>query len=221
MDIDLDTPTTIGEEVLAPGDPRTTFAGAVTTARAVMAAVTPEQWDLVTPCGMTVRELLEHLVMVMRRVELAGRFVPTAEWPMDAADVPDGGWAAAFAEAAHATQAAWTTQRLDEPRELPWGVFGGSEVLGVYTNELTVHTWDLATATGQDVEWIDEVLVVSLHALHQQLPLAERGPIWEAARSGLPADYPWTDPFADAVPVPDDAPLIDQVVAWAGRNPGR
>jgi hypothetical protein len=28
-----------------------------------------------------------------------------------------------------------------------------------------------------------------------------------------------TDPFADAVPVPDDAPLIDRLVAWNGRRP--
>jgi len=27
------------------------------------------------------------------------------------------------------------------------------------------------------------------------------------------------DPFDDPVPVPDDAPLIDRLVAWNGRRP--
>jgi hypothetical protein len=29
----------------------------------------------------------------------------------------------------------------------------------------------------------------------------------------------FADPFADAVPVPEDAPLIDRLVAWNGRWP--
>ena len=28
-------------------------------------------------------------------------------------------------------------------------------------------------------------------------------------------------PFAEAVPVPDDAPAIDRLVAWNGRDPAR
>ena len=222
----MDTPTTATttpsdpDAALAPDDPRFTLAKAVMTTRAVMGGVADDQWDLPTPCGgMSVRNLLEHLVMVMRRIERAGRFVPTSEWPMDAADVPDGGWLDAFTSAAHETQAAWTSERLLEPRELPWGVFPGDAVLGIYTNELTVHTWDLARATGQQVDWDEAVLETSWQSIHQQLPTGQRGDIWAAVKGSLPPDYPWEDPFGDAVPVADDAPLIDRLVAWNGRDP--
>mgnify|MGYP000535288204 CR=1 FL=1 len=30
---------------------------------------------------------------------------------------------------------------------------------------------------------------------------------------------PWSPPFANAVPVPDDAPLIDRLAGWNGRRP--
>ncbi len=57
-----------------PDDPRTALAGAVGVLREVMGAVTPDQWESPTPCAdMTVAELLEHVVMVMRRIALAGR----------------------------------------------------------------------------------------------------------------------------------------------------
>ena len=39
-------------------------------------------------------------------------------------------------------------------------------------------------------------------------------------RGKLPAaERPPGVPFADAVPVPDDAPVIDRLVAWQGRDP--
>jgi hypothetical protein len=33
------------------------------------------------------------------------------------------------------------------------------------------------------------------------------------------AERPPEIPFADAVPVPEDAPAIDRLVAWQGRDP--
>ncbi len=144
--------------------------------------------------------------------------MPTAEWPTDAADVAPGAWLDAFTRAADEAQRAWTSDRLAEPRELPWGVFPGDAVLGVYTNELTVHTWDLARATGQEVVWNQQVLETSWTAIHQQLPIAEREEIWAAVKASLPPDSPWENPFGDAVPIADDAPLIDRLVAWNGRS---
>lgn len=204
----------------APDDPRTAFAGAVRTARDVMSAVTADQWDLPTPCDdMSVRELLEHLVMVNRRVAMAGRAVPLHEWPVDAADVAEGGWLDAFTIAAHDIQEAWPESVLGEPRDLPWGNFPGRDVLAIYTNELTVHTWDLARATGQQPEWDEQVLQVSWDAIRFQLPDPVRGPMWAQARQYLPEGEVWEDPFADAVAVPEDAPLIERLVGWNGRRP--
>jgi uncharacterized protein (TIGR03086 family) len=212
-------PTT-GQGQMAADDPRLAMAGAVRTARAVMGAVAPDQWDLPTPCSeMMVRDLLEHLVMVNRRIALAGRSVPVAEWPSDAADVADGDWLEAFTEAAHDIQASWPDEGLSELRQVPWGAFTGEQVLEVYASELTVHTWDLARATGQEPDWDPQVVQTSWDAMQFQLPVADRTAMWEQARQHLPAGVPWEDPFANAVEISDDAPLIDRLAAWNGRTP--
>jgi uncharacterized protein (TIGR03086 family) len=73
----------------------------------------------------------------------------------------------------------------------------------MYTGEVSTHTWDLAVATGQAPAFDDAVVTRALAAVHRKLP-AERGP-------GIP--------FAPPVPVPDDAPAVDRLVAWQGRDP--
>ena len=121
--------------------------------------------------------------------------------------------------AAHDIQEAWPESVLGEPRDLPWGNFAGRDVLAIYTNELTVHTWDLARATGQQPEWDEQVLQVSWDAIRFQLPDPVRGPMWAQARQYLPEGEVWEDPFADAVAMPEDAPLIERLVGWNGRRP--
>lgn len=210
------TPSTLPAD-----DPRSLLATAAQTAGATLAGVTDDQLGLPTPCtGMTVRELAEHLVMVTRRVASAGRDEPLDTWAIDAADVCDGGWAEAFRTGAADAAAAWSDDAtLDRPTTLPWTTCTGAEALGIYTNELTVHTWDLARATGQAPAWDPAVLATSLEHIHRELPMAERGPMWAEARAYLPEGVEWQDPFADAVPVADDAPLIERLVAWNGRTP--
>jgi len=95
----------------------------------------------------------------------------------------------------------------------------GAEVLSMYVSEITTHTWDLATATGQKPVWDDEVCRLGLAAMHRDLPMADRTPMWEAFRAHAPANLQFDPPFANAVAVPADAPLIDQLVAWTGRQP--
>lgn len=205
---------------LAADDPRSAYAGASAVTLDVIRSIEAEQYELPTPCeDMNVGELCEHLVMVQRRIACAGRGEPVAGWPVDAADVPRGGWADAFLEASHDVQQAWTADVLDRPTELPWGTFPGRDALGVYVDELVVHAWDLSRATGQDPEWDPDVLEVASVAIHQQLPVADRRPMWEAIAATLPEGVEWRDPFGNAVDVPDDAPAIDRLVAWNGRQP--
>jgi uncharacterized protein (TIGR03086 family) len=115
-------------------------------------------------------------------------------------------------------QAAWTDDAvLTTPMSLPWQQGTGAEILSGYLSELTVHTWDVAAATGQRPAWDDEVLATAL-AQRSGLPGTGRRALFEqiSAQMGLPEP---AYPFADAVPVPEDAPLIDQLVAWNGRQP--
>lgn len=205
---------------LTDDDPRRLFAVSAALARTVIDRVVPDQYAIPTPCGMEVRDLLEHLVMVVRRVAAAGRGEDPWSWPVDAADVADDGFAAAWSAGAAAVDGAWADEALlARPTAVPWGEFPGAEVLGVYINEVTVHTWDLAQATGQFPAWDGAVLAFADAAIHAQLPMADRSEMWAAAAAELPPEVPWEDPFGPAVPVAADAPAIDRLVAWNGRTP--
>lgn len=202
-------------------DPRPAFARAVDLAADVAAAIGPEHLDAPTPCdGMDVRSLLDHLAMALGRAEAAGRGTPLAEWPGEEVSAGDD-WAAGLRRAGDAAVAAWSRAdaRLTEPIQLPWDTLPGAEALGIYLNEVLVHAWDLARATGQSPAWDDEVVAVADACIRRQLPMAERGPMWDEAKAQLPEGVPWEDPFADAVPVSDGAPAIDRLVAWNGRRP--
>jgi len=203
-------------------DPRPFFARAVDIAEPVIAGVQLEQLDLPSPCvEYSVKELLDHLVFVLHRVAALGRgdeaFAPNS---LSARANDRGAWAAEWRDAAVEMESAWADDsRLRATIVLPWATMTGAEVLSMYVSEITTHTWDLATATGQHPEWDDEVCRLGLSAMHRDLPMADRTPMWEAFRAHAPANAQFDPPFANAVAVPADAPLIDQLVAWTGRQP--
>jgi uncharacterized protein (TIGR03086 family) len=204
----------------APFDPRPVLARAVALGGAVITAVRPDQLDQPTPCSeFDVRQLLGHLVIVLDRVALLGqgRDPFTTREP----HVADTGWAGAWHAEAHRVQEAWSDPEvLERTFEMPWGVFSGSALLGTYTNEVTVHTWDLAAATGQRPTWDDEVVGVAFDAMRRALPAVGRRQSYDEAAAHMPEGRQvFAPPFDEAVPVPPEAALIDQLVAWNGRNP--
>ena len=202
-------------------DPRALLARAVSLATAVVTQVRPDQLGDPTPCTeYDVRDLLGHLVDVLRRLAALGRGEdPFAFPPTDPGVVGDRG-RDAWTAAAHEVQAAWSDDAvLRRTMRLPWLEGTGAVMLVSHLNEVTVHTWDLATATGQQPDWDPEVVALA-YDVARRLPATGRHAIFEAVRAGMAperADDP--DPFADAVPVTDDAPLIDRLVAWNGRRP--
>ena len=148
---------------LSPTDPRSLFAGAVITAGDAIAAVTPAQMALPTPCpDMDVRAMFGHMLVVLDRIAALG----AGRDPMNLPPVPpvaDDGWLAEWRAHAHEVQTAWTDDdRLQAAMVLPWVTAPGAAMLASYTAELTVHTWDLARATGQSVAWRDDVVEVAL-----------------------------------------------------------
>jgi hypothetical protein len=102
---------------------------------------------------------------------------------------------------------------------LRWIHGSGAEVLVSYFPELTVHTWDLAAATGEHPDWDDTVVAAALGARHI-LPAENRRDLFEEISTAMGLDEVAV-PFAEAVPIPDDAPAIDRLVAWNGRDPYR
>jgi uncharacterized protein (TIGR03086 family) len=201
-------------------DPRAVFAGAVALAGDVIAAVRPDQLDDPTPCTeYDVRTLLGHLVTVLGRVAALGRGDNPFALPPVA--VADDGWVEAWFDAAYEVQTAWSDDAvLERMMRLPWAEEPGAGMLAHYTSELTVHTWDLATATGQRPEWDERVLDVAFEASRRSLPAEDRAACFAEVARRMPAGMaPPGAPFAEAVPVAEDAPLIDRLVAWSGRRP--
>jgi uncharacterized protein (TIGR03086 family) len=219
----LDNPRTsvlLADAARPHTDRRMAFAKAVALGTAVIGRVGPQQLANPTPCSeYDVRALLDHLVMVVRRVAALGRG-DDPFGPAVFAGVDGDGWHHAWLAAAHDVEAAWTDDRvLSRTMRLPWAVDIGAAILVNYVNEVTVHTWDLATATGQRPAWDPEVLAVAFDGIRFLAPQG-RAAIFEAAKAHMPSQRRvFSDPFADAVPVPGDAPLIDRLVAWNGRRP--
>jgi uncharacterized protein (TIGR03086 family) len=96
--------------------------------------------------------------------------------------------------------AAWTGMTQAGGVELP------GEVAGlVALDELVVHGWDVARASGQPYH-VDPGSLEAVHGFVAQF--SEPGQ--EAARAGL---------FGPVVDVPDDAPWLDRVIGLTGRDP--
>ena len=96
---------------------------------------------------------------------------------------------------------AWTGMTKAGGVDLP------GEVAGlVALDELVIHGWDIARATGQAYE----VDVGSLEAVHGFVAQFSE-PGMEEARAGL---------FGPVVEVPEEAPLLDRVIGLTGRDPG-
>lgn len=200
-------------------DPRPILDRAMATGRSVIALVRPDQLTAPTPCSeMDVRAMLGHLVAVLDRVAALGR----GEDPFAVTEIsaPDDGWSDAWTTSAGRAAQAWSDDAvLEQPMALPWIQGDGADILASYFSELTVHTWDLATATGQQPDWDDTVVTAALAARHF-LPAENRRALFEEISTAMGFDEV-AIPFAEAVPVPDDAPAIDRLVAWNGRDPNR
>jgi uncharacterized protein (TIGR03086 family) len=96
---------------------------------------------------------------------------------------------------------AWTGMTKAGGVDLP------GEVAGlVALDELVIHGWDVARATGQPYE-VDAASVEAVHGFVAQF--SEPG--MEEARAGL---------FGPVVEVPENAPLLDRVIGLTGRDPG-
>jgi uncharacterized protein (TIGR03086 family) len=95
---------------------------------------------------------------------------------------------------------AWSGMTQAGGLELP------GEVAGLITlDELVIHGWDVARASGQAYD-PDPQSLEAVHGFVAQFS----GPGQEAARAGL---------FGPVVEVPENAPLLDRVIGLAGRDP--
>ncbi|MGH3481552.1 MAG: TIGR03086 family metal-binding protein, partial [Nocardioidaceae bacterium] len=163
--------------------------------------------DHATPCqGRTVRQLLGHLVGLTAAFRAAANkdFGPLTDTNPDAAGWPDAddGWHATLDRCGPLLVEAWRSPAAWEGMTRAGGVDLPGEVAGlVALDEVVLHGWDLARATGQDYK-IDEETAAAL------LPFV----------SGFdPAGTPGM--FGPAVDTSPDSATFEQVLARAGRDP--
>jgi uncharacterized protein (TIGR03086 family) len=101
---------------------------------------------------------------------------------------------------AWSTDEAWVGMTQAGGRDLP------SDMAGVIAlNEVVVHGWDIAVASGQHVRYPPALLQAA----------------YQFVRATV-ADSPEGSPGMFAAPVewPDDAPLLERLVGLTGRDPG-
>ncbi len=167
--------------------------------------------DAPTPCaGTSLGALLDHVgglsaaftAAARKDGSAANQQAPSADATRLGADWRDR-IPAALDELAAAWRDpdAWTGTTQAGGLELP------GEVAGlVALDELVLHGWDVARASGQSYDCDP----ASLEAVHQFV-VGFAGPETADQREGL---------FGPVVPVADDAPLLDRVLGLSGRDPG-
>ncbi len=216
------TTTTPSDNAPNQTDPRPLFTRSLALASHAIGAVRADQLEQPTPCDeMTVEKLIAHLVSVVDRLAVIG----AGGDPFGVADYAEGEgsdrWQAVFDASIEKAETVWADDAvLTRMLTLPWAQLPGFIALPIYINEISVHTWDLATATGQTPAWDDEVLAAGYEAMQIGLPAEGRMESFDAVRDSMPeGQRDFTPPFAAAVSVGDDAPLIHKLVAWNGRQP--
>ncbi|MFG3281721.1 TIGR03086 family metal-binding protein [Streptomyces sp. NPDC048111] len=185
-------------------DTRADFHRAIALAGHTISALRPEHYDAPTPCpDYTVRDVANHQLAVLRRLVVLGRGEDPFALPVLAEDVSDGAWSAPWDAAARDMAEVWDRPGvLAKEFTLPFGTLTGAAILGVYVTEFSVHTWDLAVATGLRPAWDDALLERALAAMRTALSAERRG-------EGVP--------FGPVVEIAPDAPAADRLAAWSGH----
>lgn len=192
---------------LATDDPRGAMARSVQAARAVLAQVTPANADNETPCAdWNALQLAQHIVAVLDRAAAGPTEQDINSMPLLADTGVDALDQAALASAELLHQNWSDDAALGATIAVPWGEFPGAVVIGVYAGETIVHTWDLAVSIGVDINWPDTDVAIHFEMSKEGIPEAGRG-----------AEMP----FDPVVRPGNDAPMIEHLVGWQGRDVSR
>lgn len=189
---------------------QTPFPDLHPAARAVaqlLDAIGDEQLTDPTPCPKyAVRELLGHLVGLATAFRDAARkdFGPTTNTdPGAALPVLQDDWRTVLPRRLDELVEAWRKPGTWDGDTQAGGITFPAAIAGrVALNELLIHGWDLARATGQEYDPGDASLQVSYELMK---PAGD-----DPSRDGM---------FGPVVPVPESAPLLDRVIGLSGRRP--
>ena len=167
-------------------------------------AVTDDRLEAPTPCAdTTVGALLSHLLGLAEAFRAAAAKEPDRGTPPAVQPPLDPQWRMLLPRRLDVLVAAWRDPAAREGMTSAGGVeMPAAGIAAVALDELVLHGWDLARATGQ------------AYAADPESVQACLGFVGAAARpEGVPGL------FGPPVPVPGDAPVLDRLVGLSGRNP--
>jgi uncharacterized protein (TIGR03086 family) len=185
-------------------DPRVPYRTALAWVRTLTDNVPASRLADPTPCTeYDVRALLGHLVATVDRLRVVGEGGDPNSMPRVVTGVPDDAWGDALSIAEDKATAVWADDaRLDALVTVPWGRVPSRAAMWGYLREALVHGWDLAAATGQDVEADPVTARNALAETQRALPAEPRGgPI----------------PFAAPVSPRNGAGPTERLANWCGH----
>ena len=173
----------------------------------IVTGVGDEQLDSPTPCtDRNVEQLLAHIDGLSQAFTAAAAkdFGPLTDTSPDESDASlDGDWRRRVPAQLAALAEAWSDPSAWEGMTRAGGVDLPGEVGGlVALDEVVLHGWDLAVATGQPYE-PDEATAAVVH-----------GFLTESRKGEVPESL-----FGPAIEVSPDARVFDQALGLAGRDP--
>ena len=170
----------------------------------LVAAVPDDALGRPTPCERyTVGDLLDHIDGAALAFRAAAQKQPLPGAASgDAANLPSD-WRSRIPHDVMAAAEAWSDADAWTGMTAAGGVDLPGEVAGVVAlDELVVHGWDLAKATGQPAGYEGP----ELEAVY--------GMVQHFRASGVEGL------FGPLVEIPEEAPLLDRILGVAGRDPG-
>jgi uncharacterized protein (TIGR03086 family) len=176
---------------------------AAETAR-IVAAVRDDQLGEPTPCtGTPVAAMLHHLVGLTYAFRMAAEKTPLSGAPHASADDLPDDWRTRIPEQLDALVAAWRDPSAGEGTASAGGVEMPAPLMSmVALDEVLIHGWDLAVATGQQYRPDDAAVQTCFDFVGDRAD-----------------EQPGTSPFGPVVPVPDDASTFDRLLGRTGRDP--
>ena len=168
---------------------------------ALAGAVPEDRFGDPTPCpGWSVEVMLVHLLTLTGAFTDGARKVPRHDTPAPSADLPDG-WRDLLSARLDGLVEAWRDPAAWAGEATVGGVtLPAPMTAAVVTDELVVHGWDLAMATGQAYD-PDPAMVRAALGFAEQFADLDGGP------------------FGPSLPVPDGASELDRLLRLAGRDP--
>ena len=176
-----------------------------------VAAVRPEQWSNQSPCAAwDARSVVEHVVVMhgvmLRPVDRAPSPAPSVQ------EDPVGAFTAARADVeAVLDDPELAGRECDTPN---WRMTVAQQIDEVVSDDLVLHGWDLARATGQD-DRMDPEDVERLWTNTTAIPAALM------AKYRTPGAFgPGVEVYGPEVEIAAEAPLQDRLLGLIGRDPG-